>query len=167
MNSYLPKIINSKTFKDRRGFLQEIMKNKSKKFKFSLLVKSKKNVFRGMHFQEKKQQEKILVVAKGKIIDFCLDLRKKSSTFGKVYKFKLKQNTILFIPKGFAHGYKTIEDDTLLIYFLSEYRFKKYERTIDPFEKILKINLNKKLIFSKKEKKGMSFNQFKNKIKSL
>ena len=62
------------------------MKNKSKKFKFSLLVKSKKNVFRGMHFQEKKQQEKILVVAKGKIIDFCLDLR-KNLHFGKVYKF--------------------------------------------------------------------------------
>ena len=105
MNYYLPKIINSKTIKDRRGFLQEIVKDKSKKFKFSLLVKSKKNVFRGMHFQEKKQQEKILVVAKGKIIDFCLDLRKKSSSFGKIFKFKLKQNTILFIPKGFAHGY--------------------------------------------------------------
>ena len=167
MNYYLPKIINSKTIKDRRGFLQEIVKDKSKKFKFSLLVKSKKNVFRGMHFQEKKQQEKILVVAKGKIIDFFLNLRKKSSSFGKIFKFKLKQNTILFIPKGFAHGYKTIEDDTLLIYFLSEYRFKKYERTIDPFEKILKLNLNKKLIFSKKDQKGMSFNQFKNKIKSL
>ena len=120
-----------------------------------------------MHFQEKKQQEKILVVAKGKIIDFCLDLRKKSSSFGKIFKFKLKQNTILFIPKGFAHGYKTLENDTLLIYFLSEFRFKKFERTINPFEKILKLNLSKKLIFSKKDQKGMSFEKFKNKIKSL
>ena len=58
-----------------------------KKFKFFLLVSSKKNVFRGFHFQKRKQQEKLVVVVKGKIIDYCIDLRKKSKTFGKVFKF--------------------------------------------------------------------------------
>ena len=61
------------------GDLPQIFKDKFKKFncKFSLLVKSKKNVFRGLHFQKKRQQNKILIVAQGKISDFCLDLRKK------------------------------------------------------------------------------------------
>ena len=80
MNYYLPKIINSKTIKDRRGFLQEIVKDKSKKFKFSLLVKSKKNVFRGMHFQEKKQQEKFQQLLKVKL-QILFRFKEKITTF--------------------------------------------------------------------------------------
>ena len=58
MNYYLPKIINSKTIKDRRGFLQEIVKDKSKKFKFSLLVKSKKMYLEECIFRKKNNKKK-------------------------------------------------------------------------------------------------------------
>ncbi len=164
-----PKVIKAKLFRDSRGSLQEIFKDKFKKFncKFSLLVKSKKNVFRGLHFQKKRQQNKILIVAQGKISDFCLDLRKKSPSFGKIFKFTINKNSILYIPKGFAHGYKSLKDNTILIYLLSELRFKKFERTIDPFEKQFKIDLNKRTILSKKDKKGMSLEYFKKNIKTL
>ena len=104
-NNQIPKIIKSKIYKDKRGSLKEIFKSKdyNKKFKFFLLVSSKKNVFRGFHFQKPKQQEKLVVVVKGKIIDYCIDLRKKSKTFGKVFKFTLKEKSVLLVPKGFAH----------------------------------------------------------------
>ena len=128
---------------------------------------SHKNVFRGLHFQKKRQQNKILIVAQGKISDFCLDLRKKSPSFGKIFKFTINKNSILYIPKGFAHGYKSLKDNTILIYLLSELRFKKFERTIDPFEKQFKIDLNKRTILSKKDKKGMSLEYFKKNIKTL
>jgi dTDP-4-dehydrorhamnose 3,5-epimerase len=164
-----PKIIHSKIFKDKRGFLQEIYKEKKtiNNFKFSLLVNSKKNVFRGFHFQEKKQQKKTIIVTQGELIDFCLDLRKKSPTFKKIFKFKLKQNSILLIPKGFAHGYLTLKDNTQMIYLLSEHRFKNDERTLDIYDKSLNLQLNKNLIVSKKDKKGMSLEMFQKSIKSL
>ena len=139
-----PVLIKSKINKDSRGTLQEIFKKEFflSDFKFSLLVNSKKNVFRGLHFQEKKQQEKLLVVVNGEIEDFCLDLRKKSNSFGKIFKFKMKKNSILYIPKGFAHGYLALKKDTQMIYLLSEKRFKKYERTMDIYDKKLNLKIN-------------------------
>ena len=70
INRY-PKIIKSKVFFDKRGYLQEIYKRKNFKdnFKFAIFVSSKKNVFRGLHFQKKLQQEKIVVVVKGAMED--------------------------------------------------------------------------------------------------
>ena len=100
-----PKLISSKVHNDSRGNLQEIYKRKDFKnnFKFAILVSSKKNVFRGLHFQKKMQQEKIVVIVKGSIIDFCVDLRKKSKTFLKVFKFILKEayQAGLYSPKNY------------------------------------------------------------------
>lgn len=164
-----PKIIKTKIHKDSRGTLQEIFKKKqfSSNFKFSLFVSSKKNVFRGLHFQKKKQQEKIVIVINGEIKDYCLDLRKNSKTFGKIFRFKLKKSSILFIPKGFAHGYLALSNNTQMIYLLSEDRYQKYERTIDIFDKKFDLKIKKNYIVSQKDKKGISFNQFQKKIKSL
>ena len=164
-----PKVIKTKIHKDPRGSLQEIFKKKqfSNNFDFALFVSSKKNVIRGLHFQRKKQQEKILIIINGEIVDYCLDLRKKSNSFGKIFKFKLKKNSILFIPKGFAHGYLALKNNTQIVYLLSEYRFKKYERTIDINDSKFNLKLKKNYIISKKDKKGMSFNLFKKNIKSL
>jgi len=169
-NNQIPKIIKSKIHKDKRGSLKEIFKSKdyNKKFKFFLLVSSKKNVFRGFHFQKRKQQEKLVVVVKGKIIDYCIDLRKKSKTFGKVFKFTLKEKSVLLVPKGFAHGYKAVSKENLIVYFLSEYRYSKFESGISLFDKNIKINLKKnKLILSKKDKKNYTLSEFKKKIGSL
>lgn len=169
MKNKNPIIIKSKIHKDSRGTLQEIFKKGFflSDFKFSLLVKSKKNVFRGLHFQERKQQEKLLVIINGEIQDFCLDLRKRSNSFGKMFKFKMKKNSILYIPKGFAHGYLALKEDTQMIYLLSEKRFKRYERTIDIYDKKLNLEIKKKYIISQKDKKGISFDFFRKKIKSL
>ena len=164
-----PKVIKTKIHKDPRGSLQEIFKKKqfSNNFDFALFVSSKKNVIRGLHFQRKKQQEKILIIINGEIIDYCLDLRRKSNSFGKIFKFKLKKNSILFIPKGFAHGYLALKNNTQIVYLLSEYRYKKYERTIDINDTKFNLKLKKNYIISKKDRKGMSFNLFKKNIKSL
>ena len=124
-------------------------------------------MFRGLHFQKKKQQEKIIIVINGEIKDYCLDLRKNSKTFGKIFKFKLKKNSILYIPKGFAHGYLALSNNTQMIYLLSESRYKKYERTIDIYDKKFNLKIKKKYIISQKDKKGITFDQFQKKIKSL
>jgi len=169
-NNQIPKIIKSKIYKDKRGSLKEIFKSKdyNKKFKFFLLVSSKKNVFRGFHFQKRKQQEKLVVVVKGKIIDYCIDLRKKSKTFGKVFKFTLKEKSVLLVPKGFAHGYTGVSKESLIVYCLSEYRYRKLERGISLFDKNIKINLKKnKLILSERDKKNYTISEFKKKIGSL
>lgn len=166
----IPKIIKSKLHKDKRGSLKEIFKSKDykKKFKFFLLVSSKKNVFRGFHFQKRKQQEKLVVVVKGKIIDYCIDLRKKSKTFGKIFKYNLKEKSVLLVPKGFAHGYTGISKENIIVYFLSEYRYSKFEKGISLFDKTIKINLNKnKLIISEKDKRNYTISEFEKKIGSL
>ena len=163
-----PKIININIHNDKRGSLHEIYKKNKlfPKFVFALSVYSKKNVFRGLHFQKKKQQSKLVIVIEGKLIDYCVDLRKKSKNYLKVYKFILKENSILFVPKGFAHGYLAVKK-TRMIYLLSDFRSKKNESGIDFRDKKLKIKLNKNILFSKKDRKNMTVSEFENKIKTL
>ena len=95
---------------DSRGHLVEIFKQNliKNKLKFDYFTTSKKNVLRGMHFQLKKQQDKLITVIKGKIIDFSIDLRKNSKTFGKIFKKELSdKNCIsLLVPKGFVRTHK-------------------------------------------------------------
>ena len=99
MKYLYPKVIDTKVNTDNRGYLVETFKKKkiNTDFKYSILVSSKKNVFRGLHFQKKKQQEKLLIVLKGSVVDYCVDLRRKSKTFLKTFKFYLKKNSILYL----------------------------------------------------------------------
>ena len=170
MKYLYPKVIDTKVNIDNRGYLIETYKKKeiNTDFKYSILVSSKKNVFRGLHFQNKKQQEKLLIVLKGSIIDYCIDLRKKSKTFSKIYKFFLKKNSILYIPKGFAHGYLCLKNDNKLVYLLSNYWIKKYEKVLDFNDKEINLKIrNKKMILSKRDQNGMSLKNFRKEIKSL
>ena len=170
MKYIYPKILSTKVNIDKRGYLIETFKKKkfNVNFDYTILVFSKKKVFRGLHFQKKKQQEKLLIVTKGSIIDYCIDLRKKSKTFTKVFKFKLKKNSVLYIPKGFAHGYLCQEKDNKLVYLLSNYWFKKYEKVLDYKDNEINLKINaKKIITSKRDEKGMSLNQFRKEIRSL
>ena len=83
---------------------------------------SNKDVIRGMHFQlPPKDHDKIVFVSQGEITDVCLDLRKESKTFGKVFSIKLTSdnNLGLFIPKGFAHGFETLSDMAMVHYLQS------------------------------------------------
>ena len=84
-------IIKQKNNKDLRGNLRETFNDKilKKKFIFEYCTTSKKNVFRGFHFQTKNKQAKYVNVLKGKILDIVIDLRKRSKTFGKTFSIIL------------------------------------------------------------------------------
>tara|TARA_Y100000591_G_scaffold28291_1_gene20913 strand:- start:1817 stop:2218 length:402 start_codon:yes stop_codon:yes gene_type:complete len=125
---------------------------------------SKKNVIRGLHIQSKNSQGKFVTVIKGKIFDVALDLRKNSKTFGKVFKCILSEvnSKSIYIPEGFAHGFQCLEKENYIIYSCTKYREKNNEITIDINDKNLRINWPlKKQILSKKDKKGMSFLNYK------
>ena len=159
-------LIKKKTFKDSRGYFREIyiQKKIKKNFCFSILSKSKKNVLRGLHFQKINPQAKYLSVVKGKIFDVALDLRKKSKTFGKYFSIVLsdKDNISLFIPEGFAHGFYTMKEDTIIYYKCSQYRHKHSETGIIWNDPSIKIKWpTKKTIISEKDKKNISFKEFK------
>ncbi len=101
---------------------------------------------------------------KGKIFDVSLDLRKDSKTFGKHFTTIISENNSksIFIPKGFAHGFCTLEKENYIMYSNSNYRHKKSEIGIKYNDKELKIKWPiKKPIISKKDSKNMSFSEFK------
>ena len=170
MSLEIPKIIKTNCYYDKRGYLQEIYlkKNLKKNFKFSLITFSRRNVFRGFHFQSKNQQVKLIYLVKGSILDIVIDLRRRSNNFGKAYRFKLREKNILYIPKGFAHGYLSLSAENILLYYMTNYRDAKNENGIVWNDKNLKIKFPvKKLIISKKDKKLNTFDEFLRKIKSL
>jgi len=164
------KIIEGKKFLDIRGCFREINKKKEIKkinFIFWCMSKSKKNVLRGLHLQIKEPQDKFISVVKGKILDVVVDLRKNSKTFGKHFKIELSEKNCksLFIPKGFAHGFLALDSENIIFYGNSKYRSKKNEVGIIWNDKDLSINWPKrKLLISSKDKKNISFNDFKKKF---
>ena len=157
-------IYKRKTHKDNRGFFRELFSNAvlKKKFVFDYYSLSKKNVIRGMHLQLKKPQGKLITVLSGKIYDVALDCRQNSKTFGKFFSIELsdKDNTSVYIPEGFAHGFCSLTKSSLLHYKCTNYRDEKSELGIawnDP-----KLNIKwpvKKPIISNKDRKNISFEQ--------
>ena len=94
---------------------------------------SSKGVLRGLHFQiGKYAQAKLVSVAKGMVLDICVDLRNDSETFGKHFSIILddKDNKQLFMPRGFAHGILVLEDDTIFTYKCDNYYNKSSEKGI-------------------------------------
>ena len=165
-------IVKQKNNKDYRGNLRETFNNKilKKKFVFEYCTTSKKNVFRGFHFQLKNKQSKFVNVVKGKILDIVVDLRKNSKTFGKVFSIILsKENALgLFIPAGFAHAYYSYTKENIIYYKLDNYYNPKFESGIIYSDTNLKYNMpTKKMIVSKKDKNLLTLDQFKKKYKYL
>lgn len=165
-------IIKQKNNKDNRGNLRETFNNKilNKRFVFEYCTVSKKNVFRGFHFQLKNTQSKYINVVKGKILDIVIDLRKNSKTFGKVFSIVLsKKNALgLFIPSGFAHAYYSYDKENIIYYKLDNYYSPKFENGIIYSDKSINYKWpNKKMIVSKKDKNLLTIAQFKKTIKYL
>ena len=165
-------LVKRKYHQDERGHLSEIFKKDyfSKNFIFDYYSCSKKNVIRGLHFQVKNQQEKYISVLNGKIFDVCVDLRKKSEMFGKIFTSILSKNncTSILIPKGFAHGFCVLEDKSILYYKNSKYFFEKDQAGLLWNDKDLKINWPiDKPIISKKDKDNLNFGKFLKSYKSL
>jgi len=80
---------------------------------------SHKNVIRGMHFQVPPHDHiKLVSVLNGSILDVVIDIRKDSATYGQFFSIQLndKSGQFLYIPKGFAHGFKALEDNTIVEY---------------------------------------------------
>ena len=165
-------IIKQKNNKDNRGILRETFNNKilKKKFIFEYCTTSKKNVFRGFHFQKKNKQAKYVNVVKGKILDFVIDLRRKSRTFGKVFSIILSKNNALglYIPAGFAHAFFSYENENIIYYKLDNYYNPKFEFGIDFNDPTLDIKLPRvKIKISKKDRNLLSLDEFKKKFKFL
>lgn len=151
-------ILKSQIFNDNRGFLKETFRKNvlNKNFPFDLISVSKKNVLRGLHFQEKYSQAKLITVTHGNILDVAVDLRPKSKTFGKYFSIKISHHDdfSFFIPENFAHGFLCLSKSCVVNYKLSNYRKPKYERTLKWNDPDIGINWKiKKPIMSIKDKK--------------
>lgn len=128
-------ILNNFNVSDDRGvFVKTFNKNTFNELNLNFEIResyfsiSKRNVIRGMHFQlPPHDHEKLVYVSKGAILDVVVDLRKKSPTYRKYISVELsdQNNKSIFIPKGFAHGFKSLLNDTITVYNVtSEYNTK-------------------------------------------
>lgn len=127
-NTYIEglKLIHLKEFKDVRGgfikvFNEEFFKANSLKtdFKESYYSISHKDVIRGMHFQiPPAGHTKLVYVNQGSIKDVILDIRKESATYGQFLKVTIDCNkpSLVYIPEGCAHGFMSLEDNTMVTY---------------------------------------------------
>ena len=160
------KVIFSPVHNDRRGFFRETFQKKifsKKKFIFTCVSSSKKNVLRGLHLQTKFAQGKYLSVLKGEIFDVAVDLRNNSKNFGKYFSIKLsdKNGISVFIPPGFAHGFIGLKKENIICYHCTNYRSKKNELGIIWNDKDINIKWPvKKPILSKKDKKNISIKDY-------
>ncbi len=162
------KLIKSSVFKDKRGFLRETYRKNlvsKQNFPFDIMSFSKKNVLRGLHFQSKNSQAKIITVTHGKIMDVAVDLRKNSKTFGKYFSIIIAHtdNFSFFIPKDFAHGFLCLSKTCTVNYKCSDYRNPLYEKTLlwnDPDIKI-KWPIKKPILSYKDKNANLLFKDLK------
>ena len=132
-------ILEPRVFGDERGYFMETY-NKREFEEIGIKVnfvqdnhsKSKKGVLRGLHFQTKFTQGKLVRVIKGSVWDVAVDLRSESPTFGKWYALELseKNKKMFFIPEGFAHGFLTLEDETEFQYKCTNLYYPEYDSGI-------------------------------------
>lgn len=133
-------VIKPKIFEDERGYFFEPFNQNTfnKTIKEITFVQdneslSQKGVLRGLHFQKPPYaQGKLVRVIKGSVLDVVVDIRKNSSTYGKSYSLELseKNKTQLWIPEGFAHGFLTLEDNTIFSYKCTKFYNKEAEDCI-------------------------------------
>lgn len=135
------KLITLKTHVDPRGWFTETYREtwnesiiKDNKFIFEFTTFSKvKGTLRGLHCQNSLMaQSKLVTVFAGKIFDVIVDARKDSPTFGQYQSFILSADApqILYVPKGFFHGFITMEDNTIVNYKLDNYHLAESETGI-------------------------------------
>jgi len=160
------KIVKGMNYFDSRGYFREVLQNrifKNKKFIFWCVSKSKKNIIRGLHLQQKVKQDLFVSVIKGKIFDVVVDLRKNSKKYGKYSTNILseKNTTSLFVPSGFAHGFCSLDKESIVLYGITNYRSKINEIGILWNDTNLKIKWpTKKPHISKKDKNNITFIEY-------
>ena len=133
-------IIEPKVFGDERGFFFESFNRRE----FAELVdrevdfvqdnhsRSARNVLRGLHYQIRHPQAKLVRMTQGTALDVAVDIRKGSPTFGQHVALELsaENKRMLWIPEGFAHGFVVISDSAECLYKTTDYWYPEYERCI-------------------------------------
>ncbi len=142
------KIIRTNRFHDERGFFTEAYKESEyleigiPKFVQDNMSESSKGVIRGLHWQTSPfGQGKLVTCLNGSILDVAVDIRKESKTFGRHVAVELnsKEQTALWVPEGFAHGFQALEDDTRVYYKVTSIWNKEHERSLRFSDTDLKI----------------------------
>lgn len=134
-------LIEPKVFGDERGYFMESFNerlfrsstNTSYDFVQDNESCSSKGILRGLHFQAAPHaQGKLIRVVSGEVLDVCVDLRPGSRTLGEHIKVSLSEDNkrMLFVPPGFAHGFVTLEDDTIFQYKCTDYYHPESEFTL-------------------------------------
>ena len=166
-------IIEPKVHGDHRGyFVETYRKDKLEEFLgYSINFcqdnesKSKKGVLRGLHYQlPPHAQTKLVRVIQGKVLDVAVDIRKGSPTFGKYVAVELSEENKkqMLIPRGFAHGFVVLEDDTIFAYKVDSYYSPECDRGIAYNDPDITIDWQlptNKLLLSEKDTKQPKLNE--------
>lgn len=172
INTSLPGvfILEPQVFGDERGFFLESY-NELKMAEVGITDRfvqdnhscSSRNVLRGLHYQVKHPQGKLVRVAEGEILDVAVDLRRSSPTFGKWEAVRLsgENKRMLWIPVGLAHGFRVLSDQAHVLYKATDFYTPEHERTLAWNDPQLKINWELELepIVSAKDRRGAAFDQ--------
>ena len=141
-------ILEPRVFGDERGFFLESFNERAMRelgieesFVQDNHSCSSRNVLRGLHYQIRQTQGKLVRVAEGEILDVAVDLRRSSPTFARWEAVRLsgENKRMLWIPRGFAHGFRVISEKAHVLYKATDYYAPEYERTLawnDPRLKI-------------------------------
>ena len=125
---------------------------------------SHKNVVRGLHFQNPPyEQGKLVRVIKGSVLDVVVDIRLGSETYGEHFSIELSESNglMLWIPPGFAHGFKSLEEQTIFLYKCTNYYAPQSEGTIRWNDAALNINWGSTdCLVSEKDNIGQEFHVF-------
>lgn len=161
-------IIEPNVFGDARGFFLESWNERAfleagikARFVQDNHSRSARNVVRGLHYQIRQPQGKLVRVTVGEIFDVAVDIRKSSPTFGKWAGTKLstQNKRIIWIPPGFAHGFLALSESAEVLYKTTDYYSPEHERTIlwnDP-ELGIAWPLRGEPLFSAKDRQGVPF----------
>lgn len=161
-------LLEPRVFGDERGFFLESFNERAMRelgveahFVQDNHSCSSRNVLRGLHYQIKHPQGKLVRVVLGEILDVAVDLRRSSSTFGAWHAVRLSGDNkrMLWIPRGFAHGFHVLSDTAHVLYKATDYYSPEHERTVawnDPDLKI-KWELAGEPTVSAKDQRGTAF----------
>jgi dTDP-4-dehydrorhamnose 3,5-epimerase len=160
-------ILEPRVFGDERGFFLESYNEKTfaavgiaERFVQDNHSSSGRNVLRGLHYQIKQPQGKLVRVVEGEILDVAVDVRRSSPKFGRWEAVRLSSENkrMLWIPVGFAHGFRVISEKAQVLYKTTDYYAPQHERTLAWNDPDLKIQweLDEEPIVSAKDQRGVS-----------
>ena len=166
-------VIEIEKIEDERGFFTRIWDKKefkkqglsSELTQCSVSFNKNKGTLRGMHYQISPSEEiKIVRCTQGKIFDVIIDLRKDSKTYKKWIGIELSQDNykMLYIPKGFAHGFLTLDENTEIFYQMSNEYNKEMAQGIRWNDPTFSINWPSKITIM--SERDMNFEPYKNRI---